>query len=522
MLYRPSDGILWDTTLVRHGDWWHLFHLRRGRVLGHARSRDLLRWQERPRIDLCGPPGSWNQDGAPWTGCILDHNGRHYMLAGGPAPDGIPAYGLFVSDDLDRWQAVGQEPVLRPAPPQYRRRPSELNPMHAAWRDPCVLQDGGGTYHAFLCARGPEWGGDDTGAVVAHARSADLWTWEHLPPIARPGDRVLFAEVPDVFRIGDHWYLTFLDHGWGGARVNSDARCDLAGTFYMMSRSMDGPYEWPGEPLLIGCDDDRVGPWAGRTLAVRGERWLYHHHAGAGEPAFGMPKRIKQQPDGSLHLRYIPLTEPIEQQVDIDVAVAVERRKPHDDGQWSCSGGVLTGAAAAMGTGAVVADDVDHGHLACRLRGQGAARAGLAVRSTGEPGSGLFEHSNQGLVVWLDFEQQRLVAEQHRWVPGFGWGRFVGDQMGRFRQPRIRQQVMCRLPHGHWLTLRVVYRDRFLEVYLADRWMLTLDTAEHPQRGDVELAVERGTAGFRDLSVAALPPLDAAIVEAAPPQDHRE
>jgi hypothetical protein len=513
MLYRPSDGILWDTTLIRHDGWWHLFHLRKGRAIGHARSRNLLQWQERPRIDLSGAAGSWNEDGAPWTGCIAFHEGRHYMLAGGPAPDGVPAYGLFASDDLDHWQPVLEKPVLRPAPPHYQREPSDLNIMHAAWRDPCLVRDESGSYHAFLCARSPDWGADDTGAVVAHARSENLQNWELLPPIARPGDRVLFAEVPDVFRIGEWWYLAFLDHGWGGTRINGAGRSDLAGTFYMRSRALDGPYEWADSPLLIGCDADRVGPWAARTLSVDGERWLYYHHAGAGESAFGTPKRVHQGPDGALSLRHIPLTGTIEQPVELDLATAPSRRKPHDRGRWRAHGGVLTGTAAATGTGVPLATGAPHGHLACRVQGRGAARAGVVVRSSGEPGSGLFEQANEGLVVWLDFERQRLVAEQHRWVPGFGWGRFVADQMGRFRQPRIRQQVRCRLPHEQWLALRVLYRDRFLEVYLDDTWMITLDTAEHPQAGDVELALERGTAEFRDLSLGALPPLEGNCVD---------
>jgi len=509
MLYRPADGTLWDTFLMRHDEWFHLFHLRGDRPLGHARSRDLLHWEARPTIDLSGPAGAWNENGPYWTGCIVHHQGTFHMLAGGQGPDGIACYGLFESDDLDRWEQVSSDAVLSPRLPHYRREPSGLHFMHAAWRDPCVLRTEDGWYHGFLCARSPEWSADDTGAVVAHVRSRDLRDWEQLPPLVRLGDRVVFAEVPDVFPMGEWWYVLFLDHGWGGVRINSPARADAAGTFYVRSRSLQGPYEWPDEPLLIGGSDDRVGPWAARTLSVGDERWLYFHNAG-GEPAFGLPKGIEQAPNGDLWLRYLPITEPVETPVRVDTTAAVGSMKPRDPGRWTESDGVITGSAGATGSAILIADGVRDGVSACRITGDGAARAGMVVRSSGAPGRDMFEQDNRGIAVWLDFERQCLVADRCTWVPGFGWGRSVHDQMGWDRRPRATQQVRCTLPSESWLHLRVCFRDRFLEAYLDDRWVLTLNTDDHVEAGRVELAVERGRARFGDLTVASLPPLDAA------------
>jgi hypothetical protein len=432
------------------------------------------------------------------------------MLAGGPGPDGIPCYGLFASADLDNWEQVSREAVLAPQPPHYRRRPDELNVMHAAWRDPCVLRNEG-YYHAFLCARSPDWSAHDTGALVAHARSRNLEHWEYLPPLAHVGDRLLFAEVPDVFCIGEWWYLLFLDHGWGGTRLNSPARTDAAGTFYMKSLSLEGPYQWPDEPLLIGGADDRIGPWAARTLETDDGQWLYFHNAGGGLPAFGLPKSINQDADGDLSLGYLPLMRPIEQPLEVSPAVASEPRKPHDRGVWRESDGILSGRADATGSAVIAADGVSHGTVNCRISSEGAARAGLAVRSAGMPGIDVFEQTNAGLVIWLDFERQRLLAERCTWVPGFGWGRLVSDQMGRARDRMVAQQLRLALPARRWVSLRVVFRDQFLEVYVEDRWKLTLNTGGHPQAGRVELTVERGRAHFSDLSVAVLPPLSDAV-----------
>ena len=399
-----------------------------------------------------------------------------------------------------------------PQQPYYRREASDLHLMHAAWRDPCIIRIGE-WYHGFLCARSPKWSADDTGALVAHVRSRDLEQWEHLPPLAHVGDRVQFAEVPDVFRMGDWWYLLFLDHGWGGTRINSTSRSDMAGTFYLKSPSLEGPYEWPDEPLLIGADCDRMGPWAARTLAVDGERWLYFHHAGD-RPAFGLPKRLEQEDNGDLWPGYLPLTERVERELRMDLAGAMTRRKPHDLGRWTVSDGVVAARAGATGTALTIADGVADARLTCEVCGEGAARAGVVLRSHGPSGTDLFAQENRGIVVWLDFERGRLVAERATWVPGFGWGRFVLDQMGHSADRHIIQQVRLELPGRQWLRLRLMLRDRFLEVYLGDRWMLTLDTEDHPQEGGVELTVERGEARFRTLSLASLPPLEEAVLEA--------
>lgn len=512
MLYHPSDGILWDTFLMRDEGWLHLFHLRGDRPLGHARSRDLLHWEARPSIDLGGPAGAWNENGPYWTGCVVRHDGLFHMLAGGLGPNGIACYGLFTSDDLDHWEQESRDAVLSPHGPHYRREPSDVHFMHAAWRDPCVFRAEDGWYHGFLCARSPEWSADDTGAVVAHVRSRDLREWEQLPPLVHLGDRVVFAEVPDVFRMGEWWYVLFLDHGWGGVRINSPARSDAAGTFYVRSRSMEGPYEWPEEPLLIGGSDDRVGPWAARTLSVEDERWLYFHNAG-GKTAFGLPKSVQQAPNGDLWLKYLPLLESIQTPVEVGAAAAVEETKPHDLGRWDESDGVLTGRAGATGSAITIADAVCDGIVSCRIRGEGAARAGVVVRSSGTAGHDMFEQGNRGVAVWLDFERRCLVADRCTWVPGFGWGRCVHDQMGWDRVPRAIQEVGCAPPAESWLHLRVCFRDRFLEVYLDDRWMLSLNTDEHVEPGRVELAVERGGARFAEPTVASVPPLGAARAE---------
>ena len=198
---------MWDTWLFPWEGRFHLFYLEYPGKIGHAVSGDLLHWQTLETVLLKGPAGSWNRGGTPLTGTVVRHEGRFYMFAGSSMPPGVQVIGVFVSDDLEHWEAHPGNPVLTPRGPHYLACPQPGDPFPADWRDPCIVRDEDGLYHGYLCARLPEWSHEHTGATVAHVVSRDLLSWECLPPIASPGDRLRHAEIPDLFRIGDRYYL---------------------------------------------------------------------------------------------------------------------------------------------------------------------------------------------------------------------------------------------------------------------------------------------------------------------------
>jgi hypothetical protein len=504
MLYRPTDGKLWDTLLAVVEGKVHLLHLRAQQGLGHALSEDWLHWTPLANIPAAGKEGSWNEGFGPWTGCLVSHEGRWHLFIGGQGPDGICAYGFLVSEDLEHWRDELGRAVLKPDPRWYQREPSSMGPMHAAWRDPCILRDRDGLYHAFLCARRPGWSAQDTGACVAHATSADLIDWQYHPPIAELGKDVLFAEVPDVFRIGDWWYLLLLDHKWGGVGVEQPGRQSPAGTFYLKSRSMTGPYTWPEKPLLIGCDDDQVGPWAARTLLVDDQRWLYFHH-NARHSALAVPKRIVQGPEGDLHLQRLGLLESLGSEVKM---VQPPRALCElDSGQWEPAPAGFTGRAEAAGSSVVVARDLCDLQLACTLRGQTCRKVGVVVRSAGGAGESFFQQGRSGIAVWLDFHERRVLARKEVYVPGLGWGRAMGDQMGKRPWRRRSQQAPWPLDRDQEVRLRLELRDAFLEVYLDETWVLSCTLDEHLHSGDVECTIEAGTGSFENLDIRELPPM---------------
>ncbi len=74
------------------------------------------------------------------------------------------------------------------------------------------------------------------GGIVARYVSEDLKNWEYTGPFYAPMDPYM-CECPDLFCIGDTWYLTY---SWDCV------------TYYAMSDSMNGPFAAPRDNILDG------------------------------------------------------------------------------------------------------------------------------------------------------------------------------------------------------------------------------------------------------------------------------
>jgi beta-fructofuranosidase len=502
MLYRPEVLSLWDTTLFFSEGGYHLFFLQQ-HGLGHAVSVDLANWSPLPDIDLRGNPGEWNEWGAGLTGCVVEHEGRFALLAGSLTPDTRESvYGAFFSDDLVTWVPFEGNPVLR-APAEFGHDPAVLRDggMFNAWRDPSVVVDADGVYHAYLCARSGPWTEGRTGSVVAHASSRDLLTWEHHDPILWT-DRVKYTEVPGVFELEGRHYVYFLDRGWGGLRIHTPSRESTSGTYYMVAASPEGPYEWPADPLLIGRGHDRLGAVAARVLEHEDGLLLYHHTS-AHRSAFAPLKQVRAQPDGSLYLQYFPAIEALE----TGPAIAGTTRwapLPGDVGVWRRDESGVAARSSVVGSTSLLAPDVADLHVRCVIRMDEGARAGVVVRSaTGLDGE---RERRAGVVITLDFELQRVRLEVLEYVAAEGWSVSTSDLRGGLG--REFDTVTMPLELGRPYLLRCFVRAEFVEVYLDDRWVFSTASATHAERGDVELYVERGEAAFTDLRIAELTALD--------------
>ena len=111
-------------------------------------------------------------------------------------------------------------------------------------------------YWLLIAAREAELGG-----VVAKYTSSDLKNWTFEGPIYAPQAQYML-ECPDLFRIGDTWYLTF---SWDCV------------TYYAIGESMNGPFAAPEDNILDGqglMEGNGFVFYAAKTAQWNGETYL--------------------------------------------------------------------------------------------------------------------------------------------------------------------------------------------------------------------------------------------------------
>jgi len=168
------------------------------------------------------------------------------------------------------------------------------------WRDPFVFwNEEAGEYWMLLAARRraeryPAAAPRRQRGCTALATSPDLQTWTVREPFWAP-DEYYTHECPDLFRIGEWWYLVY---------STFSERCV---THYRLSRSLAGPWIAPGNDTFDGrpyyaakTAGDGARRYAFGWLATReGEtdegRWQWGGNLVVHE--------IEQQPDGALTVR---------------------------------------------------------------------------------------------------------------------------------------------------------------------------------------------------------------------------
>lgn len=172
-------------------------------VIGFARSRDLVHWEETGGLLRPEEGGTWERGGL-YKSWLMRHDDRFWLFYN--AKDRatgawVEQTGAAVSDDLISWTRVSDEPLLpigRPGAPDDRFA-----------SDPCVLRMDDGLWAMFYF--GLRSGGQ---AVDLLATSPDLLRWTKDPvPLIEPGAPSSIddwhAHKPGVIRTGDrleHYY----------------------------------------------------------------------------------------------------------------------------------------------------------------------------------------------------------------------------------------------------------------------------------------------------------------------------
>lgn len=348
--YRPEVGVFADPIPFYWEGTYHVFYLQGG--VGkvpwrHIVSTDLVNWTEvEPALLPDGADDS--PDGEHmFTGSVTEKDGTFYIFYTGcndRYPGGQQTLRRATSPDLIHW-TKDPDWQLRPDGVSYKNH-------HACdWRDPYVFyNEEVGKWWMVLCSN-TIVGEGGAGLMV----SDDLTTWTPELPL-RASD---FQECPDLFKIGDLWYLIGGDH-------------------FSYARDPRGPYLRPRVSNVI----DRPGVYAGKRM-FDGKRHVWVGWAWDiisrrdGDPGnWGgdqcIPRELYPGPGGQLYCRPVEEAVAVFSETVLDLATAADA---DPQGGWSREGGALQGAGAAC-----LFPTPTNYMMECELRLEPGAEAAVALR----------------------------------------------------------------------------------------------------------------------------------------------
>lgn len=291
MVLSLHDKWIWDFWLARNGDDWHIYFLQADNTLpdpemrhrnvtqGHAVSRDLVNWSH---LGTCLTPAkgpAWD-DWTTWTGSVLQGpDGNWHLFYTGTSHQGEGMHqriGHATSRDMHNWERVGNGLALDLEGPNARYY-EEYTPGHwhdRAMRDPWVIpnSDGDG-WLMYFTARVPGRAEPNAGGAVGLATSADLQNWTLQKPVYDGGDFGQL-EVPQVFRYGQHWYMTFCtaaEH-WSDGYRRKNPQQPVTGSHYLIADHHLGPWQTPDAPFLDGRNPCKR--YAGKIIEMNGKLFI--------------------------------------------------------------------------------------------------------------------------------------------------------------------------------------------------------------------------------------------------------
>ena len=226
--------------------WYHLFYQSTPtsadsgvKYWGHARSRDLVHWEDLPTALW---PSVSQGENSIWSGSVF------------PRGDGKPvAFYTSIGDrrEPEQWMATPEDDDLI----RWRKEPLKITQaIHGAsptaeWRDPFLFNDFGLTYMVT--------GGGQNGRGVVNlykATSPDLKNWQYLGVMfTHPDADVRNVECPNLVQVNGKWVLLTSVHGRVEAFVG-----ELRNTTFVSERRSvlgDGSY---ASQIFAGIPDRAV------------------------------------------------------------------------------------------------------------------------------------------------------------------------------------------------------------------------------------------------------------------------
>ena len=278
LFYRPHPDVLGDVNPFFADGVFRLFYLKPTGGWCQVSTRDFVHFDEHGPIGIEGG-----------SGCVLEAGGGYHLFYTGYDRDAdagtyVSKVCHAVSTDLLHWD-------LRPEDIFYADT-DIYDPVK--WGDPFVFWNDEEQCYWMLVASRLKSGPSQRRGCTALCVSTDLIHWQAREPLWAPG-LYYKHEVPDLFRLGDWWYMVF------------STFTDRFLTQYRMSRSLDGPWMSPRNNTF-----DARALYAAKTCSDGQHRYVFGWLAGReGERDYAnwswggnlVVHEVVQEPDGSLSVR---------------------------------------------------------------------------------------------------------------------------------------------------------------------------------------------------------------------------
>ena len=240
--YRPQNAWVGDIIPFYRDGKFRLFYLHdwrdeakygAGTAWYQVSTEDFVHYTEHGEMLPRGT--TEEQDLSVATGSVIEANGRYHIFYTGfnsvLQKQGKPDQGVMhaVSDDLLKWRKLPEDTFFAPTA-IYERDD---------WRDPFVFWNAENQEYWMLVAARLKSGPSRRRGCTALCVSKDLTKWEVGEPFWAPS--LYFThECPDLFKIGEWWYLVFSEF------------TESFRTHYRMSRSLKGPWVAPENDTFDG------------------------------------------------------------------------------------------------------------------------------------------------------------------------------------------------------------------------------------------------------------------------------
>ncbi len=224
--YHPRGKLLWDIWFLRDKNGFDMFHLQNnmsiakkeknrinGVSVGHAFSKNLIKWKEFPSALEPGEKGEWD-DLSIWTGSAIKKGKKCYMFYTGRGSrrkeEWVQRIGLAISKNKKDWEKYSGNPVLK-ADGKYYSTSKMKNRLRKipAFRDPYVFKDPKSKKFYMIFFARKRGFKSVYNACIGIAESENLINWKLKKPILSPG-RYDEMECPQMVVHKGKYYVFFL------------------------------------------------------------------------------------------------------------------------------------------------------------------------------------------------------------------------------------------------------------------------------------------------------------------------